>query len=71
MRQQYAVEEIENLEKQHLTRQMHKQVRGVTHRRRSTHTIGIMDKHYNTIMVGFFKRSTHKHMDCVHVRPIW
>ena len=40
-------QEIENLEKQHLTRQMHEQIRRVTNRRKTTQTTGIMDKHDN------------------------
>ena len=35
--------EIENLEKQHLTRQMHNKIRRVTNHK--TQTTGIMDKH--------------------------
>ena len=38
-------QEIENLEKQHLTRQMHEKIRRVTKRRKTTQTTGIMDKH--------------------------
>ena len=38
---------IENLEYQHLTRQMHEQIRRVTNRRKTTQTTGIMDKHDN------------------------
>ena len=37
-------QEIENLEKQHLARQMHEQIRRVTNRRKTTKTTGIMDK---------------------------
>ena len=37
--------EIENLEKQHLTRQMHQKIRRVTNRRKTAQTTGIMDKH--------------------------
>ena len=40
-------QEIENLEKQHLTRQMHEKIRRVTNRRKTTQTTGIMDKHDN------------------------
>ena len=40
-------QEIENLEKQHLTRQMHEKIRRVTKRRKITQTTGIMDKHDN------------------------
>ena len=40
-------QEIENLEKQHLTRQMHEKIRRVTSRRKTTQTTGIMDKHDN------------------------
>ncbi len=36
---------IENLEKQHLTRQMHEKIRRVTNRRKTTQTTGIMDKY--------------------------
>ena len=40
-------QEIENVEKQHLTRQMHEKIRRVTNRRKTTQTTGIMDKHDN------------------------
>ena len=40
-------QEIENLEKQHITRHMHEKVRRVTNRRKTTQTTGIMDKHDN------------------------
>ena len=40
-------QEIENLEKQHLTRQMHEKIRRVMNRRKTTQTTGIMDKHDN------------------------
>ena len=40
-------QEIENLENQHLTRQMHEKIRRVTNRRKTTQTTGIMDKHDN------------------------
>ena len=40
-------QEIENLEKQHLTRQMHEKIRRVTKRRKTTQTTGIMYKHDN------------------------
>ena len=40
-------QEIENSEKQHLTRQMHEKIRRVTNRRKTTQTTGIMDKHDN------------------------
>ena len=40
-------QEIENFEKQHLTRQMHEKIRRVTNRRKTTQTTGIMDKHDN------------------------
>ena len=40
-------QEIENLEKQHLTRQMHEKIRRVTNRRKTTQTTGIMDKQDN------------------------
>ena len=40
-------QEIENLEKQHLTRQMHETIRMVTNRRKTTQITGIMDKHDN------------------------
>ena len=42
-------QEIENLEKQHLTRQMHEKIRSVTKRRKTTQTTGIMDKHDNNV----------------------
>ena len=42
-------QEIENLEKQHLTRQMNENVRRVTNRRKTTQTTGIMDKHGNMV----------------------
>ena len=42
-------QEIENLEKQHLTSQMHENVRRVTNRRKTTQTTGIMDKHDNMV----------------------
>ena len=38
-------QEIENLEKQHLTRQMHEKIQRVTNRRKTTQTTGNMDKH--------------------------
>ena len=53
-------QEIENLEKQHLTRQMHEKIRRVTNRRKTTQTTGIMDKHDN---MCFRKRSTSKRLD--------
>ena len=34
---------MENLEKQHLTRQMYEKIRSVTNRRKTTQTTGIMD----------------------------
>ena len=40
-------QEIENLEKQHLTRQMHEKIRRVTNRRKTTQTTGVMDKQDN------------------------
>ena len=40
-------QEIENLEKQNLTRQMHEKIRSVTNRRKTTQITGIMDKHDN------------------------
>ena len=42
-------QETENLEKQHLARQMHEKIRRVTNRRKTTQTtgIGLMDKHDN------------------------
>ena len=40
-------QEIENLEKQHLTRQMHEKIRRVTNRRKITQTTGVMDKQDN------------------------
>ena len=40
-------QEKENLEKQHLTWQMHEKIRRVTNRRKTTQTTGIMDKHDN------------------------
>ena len=40
-------QEIENLEKQHLTREMHEPIRRVTNRRNTTQTTGIMDTHEN------------------------
>ena len=40
-------QEIGNLEKQYLTRQMHEKIRRVTKRRKITQTTGIMDKHDN------------------------
>ena len=39
--------EIDNLEKQHLTRQMHENIRRVTNRRKTTQRTGIMDRHGN------------------------
>ena len=52
-------QEIENLEKQHLTRQMHEKIRTVTNCRKSTHTTGIMDKHD----MCFKKRNASKRLD--------
>ena len=43
-------QEIENLEKQHLTRQMHEKIRRVTNRRKTTQTTGIVDKQYHDNM---------------------
>ena len=40
-------QEIENLEKQHLTIQMHEKIRRVTNRRKTTQTTGIMNKQDN------------------------
>ena len=40
-------QEIKNLEKQHLTRHMHENIRRVTNRRKTTQTTGIMDKQDN------------------------
>ena len=40
-------QEMENLEKQHITRQTHENIRRVTNRRKTTETTGIMDKYDN------------------------
>ena len=40
-------QEIDNLEQQHLTRQMHEKFRRVTNRRKPTQTTGIVDKQDN------------------------
>ena len=42
-------QEIENLEKQHLTRQMPEKIRWVTNRRKTTQTTGIMDYQDNVV----------------------
>ena len=44
---EYQCQEIENLEKQHITRQIHEKIRRVTNRRKTTQTTGITDKYDN------------------------
>ena len=46
-------QEMENLEKQHLTRQMHEKTRMVTNRRKTTQSTGSMHKQDN---MGFLKK---------------